>query len=399
MMKKSLFILISIALTISGCKSDPEYKDPRGTDYAGAQSCVQCHANVAHSSLITAHFKATAPASANNLMGSFTHPANVFDYGKGSKMQMEKHGDSLFQVWYKNGKVVNRHSFDIVFGSENAQTAVFWKNFNTYELPISYYKAINAWGTSPHFSASEPNFSRKMLKDCYACHSSNVRNVASDIRSVDNNAFTHDIEDLIHKDKIVYGIDCERCHGPAKKHVDFHLKFPQVKVPNEITSFKNLTNQQKLDACSICHAGSDGMKIKSRFDFKPGDAMTDYYRPLPNAEIDVHGNQHGMLTQSKCFTKSPDMNCTTCHNPHANASKDPAYYAKVCASCHSSILHKKETIALSTPNEMARNCIKCHMPAQESQAISFHTAYNSPMYNYTLNTHKIAIYPNVKSAK
>lgn len=399
-MKKTLLLLFLVSIAFTGCKNeDTAYRDPRGIDYAGAQSCVQCHQDVAHSAMVTAHFKATAPATANNVLGNFDHPKNVFDYGNGAKMQMEKHGDSLFQVWYKDGKKISAHSFDIVFGGRNAQTSVYWRDFNTYELPVSYYKSADAWGTSPGFSAATPDFSRKMIKDCYACHSSNVRNVASDLSSDRNNAFLADVEDVIRKDKIIYGIDCERCHGPAKKHVDYHVKFPEIKVGQHMTSFKSLSKQQKLDACSICHAGADGMKLKSRFDFKPGDNLTDYYRPLPNAEIDVHGNQHGMLTQSKCFTESTNMDCTTCHDPHLDAAKDPTYYSRICSSCHAYPKHSKQTLASASAKEMALNCVTCHMPKQASRAISFHKAYNSPLYEYQLSTHKIAVYPNAKSAK
>ncbi|MBD3583399.1 hypothetical protein [Flavobacterium selenitireducens] len=398
-MKKIRFLLFLAALVFIGCKNeDAAYQDPRGVDYAGAQSCVQCHSDVAHSSMVTAHFKATAEATADNVLGSFSHPKNVFDYGNGSKMQMEKRGDSLFQVWYKDGRKVSEHSFDIVFGGRNAQTSVYWHDFNTFELPLSYYRSSDSWGTSPGFSQTTPDFSRKMLKDCYACHSSNVRNVASDLTSEENNAFTGDVEDVIRKDKIIYGIDCERCHGPAKKHVDHHLEFPGEKVALHMTSFKSLSRQQKLDACSICHAGADGMKIKSRFDFKPGDNLTDYYRPIPNAEIDVHGNQHGMLTQSQCFAKSPNMDCTTCHDPHANAAKDPAHYARICSSCHAAPKHSRQTLASASVKEMEQNCVSCHMPKQASRAISFHKAYNSPLYDYRLSTHKIAVYPD-KSTK
>ena len=112
-----------------------------------------------------------------------------------------------------------------------------------------------------------------------------------------------DVEDIIRKETIVYGIDCERCHGPAKKHVEFHLKNPNVKVANSITSFKTLNRQQKLDACALCHAGNDGMKLKSRFEFKPGDNLSEFFRETKSindtTNIDVHGNQYRLMAQSK----------------------------------------------------------------------------------------------------
>jgi len=397
--KKIQLLLLIILFCATACKNeDAAYSDPRGNDYSGAQSCVQCHNDISHSAMVTAHFKATAPATSKNVLGDFTHPKNIFDYGNGSHMAMEKRGDSLFQVWYKDGKKRVEHSFDIVFGGQNAQTSVFWNNFNTFELPVSYYQAAARWGTSPGFSNTEPNFDRKVIKDCFACHSSNVRNVDPGLGSSEQKAFANDVEDVIRKDKIIYGIDCERCHGPAKKHVNFHLKFPEVKVAREITSFKGMNRQQKLDACSICHAGSDGMKMKSRFDFRPGDELADFYRPM-SPEVDVHGNQHGMLTQSKCFTKSPAMNCTTCHDAHSNAASDPASYSAICSGCHTGVKHSEKTKASVSSRQLASNCVDCHMPNQQSRAISFHTSYASPLYNYQLRTHKIAVYPGTNDPR
>lgn len=387
-------------LAFVSCKNeDAQYIDPRGTDYAGAQSCVECHSDISHSAMVTAHMKATAPATAENVLGSFESGQNTFVYGPNSTITMEKQGDSLYQVWKKDGEIQRKHAFDIVFGGRNAQTAVYWHNLNTYELPVSFYRSANGWGTSPGFSPTDPNFDRKMIKDCYACHSSNVRSVDAKVTSQQQNAFTMDVEDVIHKENIIYGIDCERCHGPAKKHVDYHKKFPDVKIAQQIKSFKSMGKQQKLDACSICHAGSDGMKLKSRFDFKPGDNLNDYYRPLPNAEIDVHGNQHGMLTQSKCFTKSTNMDCTTCHDAHENAPKEPSYYSRICSSCHAHPNHSKETVASASKEDLELKCVECHMPKQDSRAITFYTAFNSPNQSYQLRTHKIGVYPNKKSAK
>jgi hypothetical protein len=64
---------------------------------------------------------------------------------------MEKRNDSLYQVLYKNGKEVEAHRFEIVFGIKHAQTSVYWRDRNTYELPVSYYNSINNWATSPDF--------------------------------------------------------------------------------------------------------------------------------------------------------------------------------------------------------------------------------------------------------
>jgi hypothetical protein len=51
-----------------------------------------------------------------------------------------------------------------------------------------------------------------------------------------------------------------------------------------------------------------------------GDKLDDFssanYSPDSVAVLDVHGNQYGLLTASKCFKMSAEMDCSSCHDPH-----------------------------------------------------------------------------------
>ncbi|MFB3389496.1 cytochrome c3 family protein [Flavobacterium sp. LAR06] len=394
-----LFAITVLAVFLSNCtnKSD-EYIDPRGTDYAGSESCIQCHQTQYDMALKSSHFKATAPASLENVLGDFDKGNHTFIYDKNTKLVIEKRNDSLYQVLYKNGKEVEAHRFDIVFGTKHAQTSVYWRNKNTYELPISYYHSIKGWATSPGFPADKPYFDRMVVKDCYACHASNASSRTVEQNSTERNFMSMDVEDIIDPKTIVYGIDCERCHGPAKQHAEFHLKNPNVKVANSITRLKNLNRQQKLDACALCHAGNDGMKLKSRFDFKPGNNLSDFYRSTRSvtdtATFDVHGNQFRLMAQSKCFINNEKMDCITCHNPHENASKNLASYSKICMSCHQNgIKHSDKTLKKMSGSLLANNCVECHMPKKSSGAIKFQLSDSKQLSNYILRTHKIGIYP------
>jgi predicted CXXCH cytochrome family protein len=401
-MKNAIIFFVSfIAVLLTSCnnKSD-EYIDPRGTDYAGSESCIQCHKAEYEMASKSSHFKATAPAIPENILGDFDSRNHTFIYDKDTKLVMEKRNDSLYQVLYKNGKEVQAYRFEIVFGIKHAQTSVYWRENNTYELPISYYNSIHNWATSPGFPADKPYFDRMVVKDCYACHSSNISSRTVNQSSSEKNFMLMDVEDIINKKTIVYGIDCERCHGPAKQHAEFHLKNPNVKAANSITSFKTLNRQQKMDACALCHAGNDGMKLKSRFDFKPGDKLSEFFRETKSindtAQFDVHGNQFRLMAQSKCFIKSEKMDCITCHNPHENASKNMASYSKICMSCHQGLKHNETTLKIKPEKLLADNCVECHMPKKASNAISFQLSDSKQLSNYILRTHRIGIYPNAK---
>ncbi|MBF4508263.1 hypothetical protein IRZ83_16425 [Flavobacterium sp. JLP] len=399
-MKKTciLFVLAVLAVFLTNCtnKSD-EYIDPRGTDYAGSESCIQCHQTQHQLALVSSHFKATAPATLENALGDFNKGNHVFIYDKNTKLVMEERNDSLYQVLYKNGKEVEAHPYDIVFGTKHAQTSAFWKNHYTYELPLSYYKSLNSWATSPGYPADKPNFTREIAKECYGCHSSNIASSYITTSSDKVSSMTMEVENFMDKNTLVYGIDCERCHGPGKEHVQTHLKFPDLKKSQNIVAFKNLTRQQRIDACAICHSGNDKLRMKSRFQFKPGDNINDYFRATPSSNdslhFDVHGNQLGLLAQSKCFQKSEKMDCMTCHNPHENAPTKLASYSKICMSCHQDIKHTETTLKTMSGSMLANNCVECHMPKKPSSAIKFQLSNSKQFSNYNLRTHKIGIYP------
>lgn len=399
---RTSFVITILAVLLTNCtnKSD-EYIDPRGTDYAGSESCVKCHQTQYESAFHSSHFKATAPAVPKNVLGDFKKGNNAFVYDKNTKLVMEERNDSLYQVLYKYGKEVKAYPFDIIFGTKHAQTSGYWKNYYAYELPISYYKSINNWATSPNYSVTTPYFDRKILKDCFACHSSNIASKYVTTSSTNTHTFVGmEVEDFMSKNTLIYGIDCERCHGPAKQHIQAHLKFPDLKKAQYIVAFKNLNRQQRIDACALCHSGNSKNKLKSRFQYKPGENLSDYFSENPNSRdtlnYDVHGNQLGLLSQSKCFKKSQTMDCMTCHNPHQDKPQNDISYSKICMSCHQDTKHNEVTLKTISKSMLANNCVECHMPKQDSKAIRFQQSNSATVSSYSLRTHKITIYPTAK---
>src|SRR6478736_5068262 len=144
--KKSIFITLLFAafvLLLSKCINQAEPgTDPRGTLYAGAASCRQCHQAIYDSFLNTAHFKTTTSAIAQNIKGNFSAGQNSFLYDSTIKVTAEKRDSGYYQVLYENGKEKSAYRFDILFGYRHAQTSVYWKNDVLFELPLSFYNSI-----------------------------------------------------------------------------------------------------------------------------------------------------------------------------------------------------------------------------------------------------------------
>jgi hypothetical protein len=389
---KSLCIISALGVAIiflSQCINKVEaFNDQRGQAFAGSASCRQCHRAIYDSALRSAHFNATAPASKKNVHGNFNAGLNSFVYDKDTKVVMEDRDSGLYQVVYIQGKEKAAYRFDITFGLRNAQTWLYWQDDMTYELPVSYYTSINSWATSPGFSATHPDFKRFIGKDCFECHSSNMQSKL--------NASTAGITEVLVKSSLIYGIDCERCHGPAVNHVNYHIANPQIKTATYITAIRSLNRQQKLDMCAVCHSGNDKLKIESRFKFRPGDTLANFFmsnqgRGATN-DFDVHGNQYRLMSESKCFLAGKKMNCSTCHDPHKDATDGLAFYSQKCMGCHNEASHNFCTMAPSLGTSIKNNCIDCHMPRKPSEAISFKLAGSTQASSYLLRTHRIAIY-------
>lgn len=367
--------------------------DPRGIAYTGSIACKQCHKSVYDAYSATSHFNSTQTSSPEKIAGSFSEGQNTFIVDAQNKIAMEHRDSGMFQALYVNGKEKESHRMDIMFGIKHAQTFLYWQGTKTFELPISYYTSVHTWASSPGYP-SVINFTRLIGKGCFECHTSYIN-----ARLVPAN---QGYEEAFDKGSLVNGIDCERCHGPAANHVNYHNAYPDVKEAKYIVSSQSLSRQQQLDACAVCHSGNDIKKEISTFKFKMGDTLAHFFSPFStrrdtSKEFDVHGNQYNLMVQSQCFLRSKSLSCTTCHDPHTNASTNLVEYSKKCLSCHSNAPHASIKMDATTAKSIQTNCINCHMPEQPSRAITFQLAGSKLKSAYMLRTHKIAVYPtNIK---
>ncbi len=391
-------ILFGLIFFLSQCFNANEVStDARGIVFANPASCRKCHQAIYDSVMLTAHYNATTPTSQNTVHGNFNEGQNSYVYDSSTKVVMQKRDSGLYQALYLNGKEMEAHRFDITFGVRNAQTWLYWKGNNTYELPVSYYTSANAWGTSPGFPIAQPYFKRIVGKVCFECHSSFIDSKHSDETSNSKEYFAAaERIEAMDKTTLIYGIDCQRCHGPAANHVNYHTIYPEEKKAKYIVTNSSLNAQQKLDMCAVCHSGNDQEKLKSRFYFKPGDTLSNFYLYMPGdkykTNFDVHGNQQRLLAESKCFLQSGTLNCSSCHNPHTNASSNLATYSQKCMGCHTEANKNFCIVKPAAGISIKDNCIDCHMPKKPSEAISFYQQGNTQLSFYLLRTHKIGIY-------
>jgi mono/diheme cytochrome c family protein len=391
--KRILLILGAIAVVIiilSRCMNAAEKlpTDIRGEAYTGAATCAKCHKDLSQSYAHSAHGLTSKPVVDANLLKVFAPDSNHFLYNEHQKVVIEKRDTGIFQVAYQNGKEVRGQRFDMQFGSgEKAYTYAYWQGKKLYELPLSYFSAIQNWAISPGFTKNTFYYDRAITSRCLECHASYV-----DIKLTQKSTFSNDEE--MEKGSVIYGIDCERCHGPGKQHVVFHMENPEEKTAKFINIYKTLSRKQKMDACAVCHSGNTLVSQRSVFGFQPGDDLDAYYSQdfvgFGGGNIDVHGNQSAMLKGSNCYRKSETMTCQSCHNTHENIKGNLTIYSQRCISCHQTTKHSQATLAKGS---LTTNCIDCHMPKEPSKLITFQQAGKDHLSSYLLRSHHIAIYP------
>jgi Cytochrome c554 and c-prime len=391
--KRILVILVAIATVImilSRCMNtaDSLPKDIRGEAYTGAATCVKCHQKIKQSFAHNAHGLTSKPVYDQELLKVFAPDSNVFNFDANQKVVVEKRTGGVFQVAYVNGKEARAEKFDMVFGSgEKAYTYAYWKGKKLYELPLSYFSAIRNWAISPGFTKQTFYYDRPIGSRCLECHASYV-----DKKVTQTSGITTDEE--MERGALLYGIDCERCHGPGRQHAVFHLENPEEKTAKFITIYKILSRKQKMDACAVCHSGNTLVAQRSVFGFQPGDNLEAYYSQdftgFGGGNIDVHGNQSAMLQGSNCYRKSETMTCQSCHNTHENIKGNLKIYSQRCITCHQNTKHSEVTLAKGS---LSTNCIDCHMPKEPSKLITFQQAGKDHLSPYLLRSHRIAIHP------
>ena len=355
-----------------------------GEEFAGSETCVNCHKSITDSHVLTPHFLTSRFAEIETVRGSFDSAKNVFVLNERLKFVMEKTPSGLFQRGLVDGVEVDKKPFDITLGSgRQGQTYLYWQDNSLFQLPVSYYSPLNTWSNSPGYPPDQILFNRNIPAQCMECHSTYLK-----IGKTIGERETFD------RSQVMLGVDCERCHGPAARHVTFHQEHPGESNARHVINPARLSRQQKLDNCALCHSGLRDNFMPS-FSFMVGDKLDDFsfpnYSADSSATLDVHGNQYGLLTASKCFRMST-MDCSSCHNVHEKETNKVGLFSSRCMNCH-----KKGSDNFCTQPEipglaLSSNCIDCHMPALPSRQVFLRTSDNVKPTPFFVRTHLVGNY-------
>jgi hypothetical protein len=249
---------------------------------------------------------------------------------------------------------------DYAFGSGDHAISYLHrtKDNKLIEMPSSWYSEKGGhWAPSPGYDRPNyPGFTRTIAYRCLFCH---------DAYPTLDPGHGDTEGEAVFPAKLPEGIECARCHGPGAAHMQAARGGrPAAEIRAAIVNPARLTPDRQLDVCMQCHLETTSLApfAVTRFDrrvfsYMPGEPLGDFIRYLDHAPGTGHDDKLELvseayrLRQSPCFLKSNGrMTCTTCHNPHEEASGNTD---RVCASCHE-------------PHTQTGSCVACHMPKRQA---------------------------------
>jgi hypothetical protein len=357
--------------------------------FVGDESCATCHRKETTTYAHTAHHLTSQMPDDKSMLGSFVEGANLLkiadpapvigDPGVSYKMERREDGYFVTAITELNDQKQSRSErMDLVIGSgTRGQSYLYWHGDALFELPVSYWSDGRQWINSPGYRNGSPVFDRPASPRCLECHITYIDQLASLAGA-----------NRYNRASLVAGIGCEVCHGAGAEHVALHKAHNSPLRDDPIVNPGRLSRDRQVDMCALCHNGAlQSLNLKA-FAYSPGEPVNNYLKaPLDmKLHLDVHANQVGLLQASRCYRSSPAMTCSTCHDVHAPETTAASYSPK-CLACHEVT---SCGMAKKLGPRIADNCIDCHMPLQQTNAIVSETA--EQVIRTKMRSHTIAVY-------
>lgn len=226
------------------------FATPTNAGFVGDESCRSCHQDKTISYHQTAHFITSQAPTKDTILGKFKLGSNVLKTADTNLIfEMQATDAGFFQKAVRTvspTRVGHREErFDIVIGSgRKGQTYGFWRSNLLCQLPVSYWTEIDEWVNSPGYRDGVAVYERPITPRCLECHATTFTSRAPPTNRYD-------------KVSIVFGMTCEKCHGPGSEHVAKFRSASPPKPPADtaIINPAKLSRERQIDTCALCHGG------------------------------------------------------------------------------------------------------------------------------------------------
>lgn len=358
---------------------------PRRAEFAGSESCRPCHQSHFDSYVQTSHYHTSSLPEEGLVKGHFAGERSVYQVRPGYRMELKLEEGRYRQHIQADDFTPFHQDVDLAIGAGvYAQAYGGWESNRLVRLQAHYLTPADHWTLNP---GSNPEVRRIFISNrCLECHATYFEpDPAAPDFTATHRSTHHNRENFMVK------MHCEKCHGPAKAHVDY------FKQPREGVDFKklivnpaHLPRERQIQICGLCHSGV-GELLAPSFTYQPGDDLDQFIR-FDQEELDVsglHSNNIHLLKKSRCFQGSETMSCSTCHDAHRPQRGDLKGFSQSCLKCHQAPDCPQEA---SIGPGIADNCIDCHMPKQPDDRFAY--LIDRKTYRFDLRTHWIKPYPS-----
>jgi predicted CXXCH cytochrome family protein len=347
--------------------------------YVSPVTCAGCHAEIFKSYRLTGMGRSLYRPSAENMVEDFTTHNAIYNRASDRYYTMIERAGEWYQRRHQidyEGKMVNvvEKQIDYVIGSGNHVRSYLSRTAQgtLVELPVSWYSEKGGyWAMSPGYDrADQDDFRRSIAARCLGCHDAYPSPGQGSNLTTSEPVFGEHIPD---------GIDCQRCHGPGRAHVEAagsgHASLDSIR--RAIVNPGKLDRDRQMEVCMQCHLETTHFSLPGDllryshqpFSYQPGQPLGDFILFFDHAPGSGYDDKFEIvnaayrLRRSACF-RSSQMTCTTCHDAHSTMrpKEAAAHFTAVCRSCHQSAHESK------MPGG-ATSCIECHMPKRRTEDV------------------------------
>jgi cytochrome c-type biogenesis protein CcmH/NrfG len=339
-----------------------------GVAYVGGATCRPCHAETWSTFSHTGMGRSSYPLTADRVIEDWT-TRNTFEVkATGLRYRMFRRDgkffmrQSLVDTTGRESAVDERELIRVIGSGHHSRTYLVAIGDKLFQAPMCWYTKDAVWDLCPGYEENNDYFSRQIDRTCVFCH-----NARMELQPGARNAYALPIPN---------GIDCERCHGPGKLHVDRWVRgeTPTGEGDPAIVNPTRLTATLRMQICFQCHLGdSKSTERVARVelaleDWRPGRPIAAAMVPFRFSETTPHdyglSAQVDRLLLSRCYLESEGrLECVTCHNPHVTVyrkDRPQDFFTAKCLGCHA-----KEACPAPASARRATvppdDCVLCHM--------------------------------------